>query len=289
MAEFTLSSLLISLLNGVSFGMILALVAMGLALIWGLMEIANFAHGNFYALGAYFGYSTYMMTGNFFLALAVGFLGVALSGLVVEPVLLRRMYARPPIEGLLLMYGVLLIIFDLIEMTWGSVGIPFSIPKELASYIDIGVIEYPSYRIFQIAATALLALGLWLFLRGTRIGLVIRAGVQDRQMVESLGVNVNNVFTLTFCLGVGIAGLAGVVSAPLFSLYPAMGNDILIKCFVVVILGGIGSFKGAVYSGLILGMASSISTIVWLPLADIVIYLFMAAFLLLKPGGLFGE
>jgi len=278
-----------AILNGLSIGMMLVIGALGLAMIFGLMHIANFAHGNFFALGAYMAYSVFLYTNNFYLAIPLSFLSVVVVGLILEPTLLRRLYDRPVVDSLIVMFGVLLITYDIIEMIWGSVGLPFSAPPELSGAISFGIIEYPAYRIFQISASAFVAFFFWLFLKKTEVGLLIRAGVQNREMVQALGVDIKKVFLIGFSLAVGIAGLAGVFAAPLMQVFPLMGNDIIIKIFIVVVVGGIGSFRGTVLAGLILGFASAFAALIWPPLADIVIYLLMGVIIIAKPGGILGE
>jgi branched-chain amino acid transport system permease protein len=278
-----------AVLNGFSIGMTLIVPALGLQLIFGLMRVANFAHGNFFALGAYVAFSVVLVTGNFWLAIPISAIVVAGLGAVIEPTLLRRIYDRPIAHSLIVMYGVLLLTYDLIEVTWGSVGIPFSGPPELARSLWLGIVEYPAYRIFQILASGAVAFFLWLFLKKTELGLLIRAGVQNRDMVQALGVNIKRIFLLSFCIAVGIAGIAGVLAAPLMQLFPFMGNDIIIKIFIIVVLGGIGSFRGAIVAGLTLGLSSAFAALVWPPLSEIIMYLLMGFIIIIRPGGILGE
>jgi branched-chain amino acid transport system permease protein len=278
-----------AVLNGFSIGMTLIVPALGLQLIFGLMHVANFAHGNFFALGAYVAYSVVLFTGNFWLAIPISGIVVAGLGAIIEPTLLRRIYNRPVVDSLIVMFGVLLLTYDLIEVTWGSVGIPFSGPKMLARSIGLGIVEYPAYRIFQILASGTVAFLLWLFLKKTELGLLIRAGVQNREMVQALGIKIKRIFLLSFCIAVGIAGVAGVLAAPLMQLFPFMGNDIIIKIFIIVVLGGIGSIRGAVVAGLTLGLASAFAALVWPPLSEIIMYLLMGLIIIIRPGGILGE
>ncbi|MEM2106973.1 MAG: branched-chain amino acid ABC transporter permease [Candidatus Bathyarchaeia archaeon] len=278
-----------AILNGLSIAMTLALAALGLGMIFGLMHVPNFAHGNFFALGAYVAFSITVITGNFWLAIPIGALCVALTGFLFEPVLLRRMYARPLPEILVVMFGVMLITFDVIEVIWGSVGLPVSPPPELSGAAPLLVTEYPAYRVFQIIFAGTVCIAFYIFLRRTKLGLLIRAGVQDRGMVQALGVNINRVFLAGFSIGVGMAGIGGALTAPFTQVFPLMGNDIIIKLFVVVVLGGIGSFRGTLLAALILGWASAFSALIWPPLSEIVIFFVLAFTLLVRPGGILGE
>ncbi|MBS7649931.1 MAG: branched-chain amino acid ABC transporter permease [Halobacteria archaeon] len=278
-----------AILNGLSIAMTLALVALGMGLIFGLMHVPNFAQGNFFALGAYMAFSIAVLTGNFWLAIPIGALCVALTGFLFEPVLLRRMYGRPIPDILIIMYGILLITYDTIEVIWGSVGLPVNTPPELAGAIPMALVEYPAYRMFQIVFSGIVCIVFYLFLKKTKIGLLIRAGVQDRGMVQALGININKIFLTGFCIGIGMAGLGGVIVAPFTQVFPLMGNEIIIKIFVVVVLGGIGSFRGTLLAALILGWASAFSALVWPPLSEIVIFFILGATLIARPGGILGE
>jgi len=278
-----------AILNGLSIAMTLGLAALGLGMIFGLMHVPNFAHGNFFALGAYMTFSVVMLTGNFWLAIPIGALCVALTGFLLEPVLLRRMHGRPIPEILVVMFGVLLITFDVIEVIWGSVGLPVSTPPALSGAVPLVVAEYPAYRIFQVVFAGLACIVFYIFLKRTRLGLLIRAGVQDRGMVQALGININRIFVAGFSIGIGMAGLGGVITAPFTQVFPLMGNELIIKIFVVVVLGGIGSFRGTLLAALILGWASAFSALIWPPLSEIIIFFILAFTLIVRPGGLLGE
>ena len=278
-----------AILNGLSIAMTLGLAALGLGMIFGLMHVPNFAHGNFFALGAYMTFSVVMLTGNFWLAIPIGALCVALTGFLFEPVLLRRMHGRPIPEILVIMFGVLLITFDVIEVIWGSVGLPVSTPPALSGAVPLVVAEYPAYRIFQVVFAGLACIVFYIFLKRTRLGLLIRAGVQDRGMVQALGININRIFVAGFSIGIGMAGLGGVITAPFTQVFPLMGNELIIKIFVVVVLGGIGSFRGTLLAALILGWASAFSALIWPPLSEIIIFFILAFTLIVRPGGLLGE
>jgi len=282
-------SLIIQLLNGITLGLILALVSMGLTLIFGLMGVINFAHGCFYAFGAYFSYLL-LSSG---LGSTVGFLAppiiVAFIGLLTERAMFRYIYELPMIYQLLLTFGLVLVFTQIIRIVWGLDYKRVTTPPILKGSINFGLFSYPVYRLFVLVLACATAFAVWLFLNKTNVGLNIRAGVQDRDMVSALGVNISWIFALTFALGAGVAGLAGVAAAPLFGVYPEMGMEIIIKSFVVVVVGGIGSFKGSIFAGLIVGMVSNFIVLFWPQATDVIIYVFMAIFLLVKRTGLFGE
>lgn len=292
MVEVTVSHILCQLLNGLVLGMLLALIAMGLSLIFGLLDIANFAHGVFYALGAYVGYQVIVLGGNYWIALPVVGIVVAALGLVVEP-LNRRFYGEDPAKRglftLIFAFALSLALEESIRWTWGALGKKFSPPALLDFVIDLGLFIYPAYRLFVILLGAILTIAVWLFLKKTQVGLIIRAGLQNREMVQVLGIDISKVYTLTYILGVGIAGVAGLAAAPLVGVYPAMGVEIQVPSFVVVVVGGMGSFLGSVVSGIIIGEVATLP-VIWEPrVSQVAIYVFMAIMLIAKPGGLFGE
>lgn len=278
------------LFNGIVLGMIMALIAMGLSLIFGLMNVVNFAHGMFYAIGAYLGFTIISILGaNFWVALLATPFIVGMIGAIVEKLLYSRIYELARFFQIFLSFGLVLTFTEIIRITWGVLGRPFATPVELDIIVNLGFFEYPLYRIFVIIFTAILAIGVYLFLQKTELGLLIRAGIDDREMLEGLGINLSRVYTFTFGLGTGIAGLSGVMAGPLVLVYPEMGLDIIIKCFVVVIVGGIGSFKGPIVSSLILMTLSTLTVLIFPPLSEIIIFIFMAVFLIIRPAGLFGE
>ena len=273
-------------------GCILILVALGLSIVFGLMGIINFAHGIFYMLGAYAGWLTVQLTGSFWLALLTAPAAVGLVGVLVERGILRRIYGtrNANFAGVLVTYGLAIMIPDLVRMTFGRPGKPFAVPASLAgSLFRLGAIDVHGYRMFILAVTALLLPSLWLLLNRTNLGLVIRAGTSDNLMVQLLGINVARTWTITYALGAALAALAGVITAPLVAVAPEMGGLVLIECFIVTVVGGMGSFLGAVAGGLIIGEALALTGMLYDVLADVVIYLAMALVLLLRPRGLFGQ
>lgn len=284
-------SILTQLLNGVVMGSIYALVALGLAIIFGLMGVVNFAHGAFYALGAYIAFQTLTIfpgVGFYFALLTVPIV-VGLFGVVIEPYIIRPLYDRNLIYSLLLTFGLMLAMHESIRLVWGTTPKDIGEPEYLDFTVWLGILNYPVYRLAVIVMTAVISIGIWLFLQRTNLGIVIRAATENRDMVRALGINISTVYTLVFGLGVGIAGIAGLLHAPLVSVYPEMGVNILIESFVVVVIGGLNSFKGAVFAGFLVGITSSLSFLIWPPMTDVVIFLLMAVFLIFRPQGMFGK
>ena len=285
--EISGSLILDQLVMGLAYGMILALVALGLSLIFGLMEVINFAHGAFYAFGAYLAFFVIGLIGNFWVALFIGAILVGVLGGVVERFLVRRVYVEP-VKSLLLMFGVMLALLQCIRFIWGVAYQPFSYPRELLFTISAGPITVSGYRVFIIIIAAAVSCALWLFLKKTPVGLIIRAGIQDRDMVRILGIDISRIFTLVFALGIAIGGFAGVLAAPMMGLYPEVGLEILVISFVVVVVGGMGSIRGSILSGIIIGEATSLCTLVYPPGSYVIPYIIMAIFLLTRPTGLLG-
>lgn len=273
-------------------GCILILVALGLSIVFGLMGIINFAHGIFYMLGAYAGWLTVHLTGNFWLALVMAPAAVGLVGVLVERGVLKRIYGTKNANyaGVLVTYGLAIMIPDLVRMTFGRPGKPFAVPEVLTgSLFRLGAIDVHGYRVFILGVTAVLLPAMWLLLNKTNLGLVIRAGTSDNVMVQLLGINVARTWTITYALGAALAGFAGVITAPLVAVAPEMGGLILIECFIVTVVGGMGSFVGAVVGGLLIGEVLALTGMLYDVLADVIIYLAMAVVLLVRPRGLFGE
>jgi len=273
-------------------GCILVLVALGLSIVFGLMGIINFAHGIFYMLGAYAGWLTVELTGSFWLALVVAPAAVGGIGVLVERGVLKRIYGtrNAAFAGVLVTYGLAIMIPDLVRMTFGRPGKPFAVPEALSfSLFKLGPTDVNAYRVFIVGVTAVLLPLLWLLLNKTNLGLVIRAGTSDNGMVQLLGINVARTWTTTYALGAALAAFAGVITAPLVAVAPEMGGLILIECFIVTVVGGMGSFLGAVVGGLLIGEALALTGMLYDVLADVIIYLAMGAVLLLRPRGLFGQ
>jgi branched-chain amino acid transport system permease protein len=280
--------LILQIINGLVSGMTLVLVAVGLSIIFGMLRLINFAHGVFYALGVYISYSFATWTGNFWLGLLLGFVLTGLVGLAMERGLLRRLYGQDPSYVLLLTFGMAQIIEYGIVQVWGLEGRITEMPPLLKGTVSVGFTDLSIYRLFLIAFTTVLVVLIWLFLKRTRYGIIIRAGVEHPEMVESLGINLYSIYTLGFAIGVGLAGMAGMLMTPLTQIQPLMGQSILVQSFVVVVLGGLGNFRGAVFGGLIVGEIISISSIFSAQIGNVIIFVFMAIFLLWRPQGLFG-
>jgi branched-chain amino acid transport system permease protein len=273
-------------------GCILILVALGLSIVFGLMGIINFAHGIFYMLGAYAGWLTVQLTGNFWLALVVAPLAVGLLGVLVERSVLKRTYGtrNAAFAGVLVTYGLAIMIPDLVRMVFGRPGKPFAIPLELrGTLFKLGATEVHTYRVFILVVTAVLLAALWLLLHRTNLGLVIRAGTSDNLMVQLLGIDVARTWTITYAIGVALAAFAGVMTAPLVAVAPEMGALVLIECFIVTVVGGMGTFLGVVAGGLLIGETLALTGMLYDVLADVVIYVAMALVLLVRPRGLFGQ
>ncbi len=273
-------------------GCILILVALGLSIVFGLMGIINFAHGVFYMLGAYAGWLTVHLTGSFWLALLTAPLAVGLIGILVERGVLQRTYGtkNANFAGVLVTYGLAIMIPDLVRMTFGRPGKPFAVPAALTgSLFRLGEIDVHAYRVFILGVTAVILPLLWLLLNRTNLGLVIRAGTSDNLMVQLLGINVARTWTITYALGAALAAFAGVITAPLVAVAPEMGGLVLIECFIVTVVGGMGTFLGVVAGGLLIGESLAITGMLYDVLADVVIYLAMALVLLVRPRGLFGQ
>lgn len=285
----TLATFVIQLMNGLVFSLLLFLMAAGLSIIFGLMDVVNLAHGMFYLLGGYVGLSMYRWTGNFWLALLITPLLVGALGLLLERTLLRRLYARGHLDQVLFTFGAALIGTDLMRWGWGAYVESLPPPPLLAGQVDVMGIAFPIYRLSLIGLGLLVALLLWLTLERTRIGAVVRAGVSDAQMVSALGINIQRVFAGVFAVGTALAALSGVAAAPILNLYPGLDFEILILALVVVVVGGLGTLKGAFGGSLLIGMADTFGRALLPRFSIFVIFGIMAAVLLVKPAGLFGR
>ena len=289
MIDLSLTALAAQVFTGLVLGGILVLLAVGLSLIFGLMTVVNFSHGALYMLGAYVAFTLLGLTKSFWLSLILAPLVVGMLGLLIERLLIRRLYGRSPDDPLLLTFGLSLVIVESVKLVWGKVGLTVDPPRDLAGAVNLGFMNFPVYRLFVVAVTAAVLIGLWLLLEKTNIGLVIRAGTKDPLMVRALGVDLGKIWFIVFGLGIGLAGLAGVLAGPMRGVYAEMGVEIIIECFVVVVVGGMGSLPGAVVAGLLIGEIVSLTTFFAPKLTEIVVFLVMAVVLLVRPSGLFGE
>src|SRR5437867_2228357 len=287
--DISAAALAAQVFTGLVLGGIFVLLAVGLSLIFGLMTVVNFSHGALYMLGAYFGFVLIGRTGSFLVALVLAPVLVGAFGLVVERFLIRPLYGRSPDDPLLLTFGLSLVLVEVARLIWGKIGVTLDPPPALAGAVNLGFTYFPSYRLFVIAVTAVVLVGLWLFLAKTNVGLVIRAGSRDPMMVRALGFDVGRIWFLVFGIGTGLAGLAGILAGPMRGAYAEMGVTIIIESFVVVVVGGMGSLLGAVISGLLIGQIVGLTTFFAPKLAEIVVFIFMALVLLFRPSGLLGE
>jgi branched-chain amino acid transport system permease protein len=284
-----LSTLLAQVFTGLVLGMIYVLLAIGLSLIFGLMTVVNFAHGALYMLGAYFGVFLLTYTKSFWVALIVAPLMVGALGLLMERFLIRRLYGRSPDDPLLLTFGLSLILVEGVKVFWGKIGLTLDPPRALAGAVDLGFMAFPAYRLFLIAVTVAVLVGLYFFLGRTNIGLIIRAGSRDPLMVRALGIDLGRIWLVVFGIGTALAGLAGILAGPMRGAYAEMGVTMVIESFVVIVVGGMGSLLGAVVAGLLMGQVVGLTTLFLPKAAEIMVFLVMAVVLLVRPSGLFGE
>ena len=287
MPEF--STLLAQVFTGLVLGMIYVLLAIGLSLIFGLMTVVNFAHGALFMLGAYFGVFLLTYTKSFWVALIVAPLMVGAIGLLMERFLIRRLYGRSPDDPLLLTFGLSLILVEGVKVFWGKIGLTLDPPRALSGAVDLGFMAFPAYRLFLIAVTVAVLIGLYFFLGRTNIGLIIRAGSRDPLMVRALGIDLGRIWLVVFGIGTALAGLAGILAGPMRGAYAEMGVTMVIESFVVIVVGGMGSLLGAVVAGLLIGQVVGLTTLFIPKAADIMVFVVMAVVLLVRPSGLFGE
>jgi len=281
---------LIQVLNGLQYGLLLFLVASGLTLIFGILGIINLAHGSFYMVGAYLAFSLTQRLGNFWLALAAGVVLAVALGIALEWLVMRFLYRRDHLYQVLLTYGLILIFEEARSLLWGDdvhgvqvpAGLDFSIPLT-------DTLAYQVWRLVMSAACVAIAVAMYWLIQKTRLGMTIRAGSFNREMVQSLGFDIGLLYRVVFALGVALAAFAGMLAAPVSSVYPGMGNQVLIISFVVVVIGGIGSVKGALVAALLIGLADTFGKVLVPQIAGMVVYLLMAAVLLWRPQGIFGR
>jgi branched-chain amino acid transport system permease protein len=292
-------------LNGVQLGMLLFLLAAGLTLVFGIMDLVNLAHGSLYMIGAYFAATFAAWTGSFVLAAALALIATLVVGMALEVVVMRRLYGRDHLDHVLGTFALILFFNELVRLIWGPGGLTLSLPSQMLAAVQVlpGVF-YPVYRLVIIAVTLVVAAALYVFIMRTRIGMLIRAGAVNREMVGALGVNIKLLYTLVFGLGAALAGFAGLMQAPILTVQIGMGENILILAFVVIIIGGIGSIRGALVASIFVGLVDTIGR-AFIPdmlrttvgdnaaaslgpaLSSMLIYVLMAAVLVVRPEGLF--
>jgi branched-chain amino acid transport system permease protein len=296
--------LITQLMNGLQLGLLLFLLASGLTLIFGIMDFINLSHGSFYMIGAYFCGTIVSITGSFIAGVLIGLIGVFAVGALVERFIVRQLYLKDHLDHVLVTFGLILIFDTLVHLLWGPSGMAIPLPDILNGQVSLGSLELPTYRLVIILAGLLVAAMLYFLVTRTRLGMLIRAGASNRRMVEALGININRLFLIVFALGTAMAGLAGMLIAPITEASIGMGNDIIIIALVVVIVGGIGSVKGAFYAALIIGMIDTMSRSyldqllqLMMPntyaetaapaLSAMLVYILMATVLAFRPQGLF--
>jgi branched-chain amino acid transport system permease protein len=292
-------------LNGVQLGMLLFLLAAGLTLIFGIMDLVNLAHGSLYMLGAYFAATFMEVTGSFVIGAILALIATFVAGVILEIVAIRPLYGRNHLDHVLGTFGILIFFNDLVRLIWGPAGMTISLPSEMLNAVEIiPGIYYPAYRLVIIAATLVVAALLYLTVMRTRLGMLVRAGASNREMVGALGINIKLLYTLVFGLGATLAGFAGLMQAPILMVQIGMGENIVILAFVVIIIGGVGSIRGAFVASILVGLidtigrafvpdmlrsvlsASAASTL-GPALASMLIYMLMAGILVFRPEGLF--
>jgi len=282
--------LAIQLFNGLVNGAFYALLSLGLAVIFGMMRIVNFAHGAFYMLGAFVAYVLLQQAGiGFWPSLVIAPLAIALAGMVLERLLMRRIAGVDPLFGFLLTFGLSLLIQDAMRLRFGLQGQPYATPAELAGAVSLGAVTYPTYRLFVIAFSLAVSLAVWYAIERTRLGMVVRAATERAELTRALGVDVDRWTTPVFGFGLGLAALAGVLAAPMRNVSPLMGSELIILTFAVVVIGGMGSIKGAIAAGFLVGVLSSVGAIFDPAIEGIVAFALMAVLLLVRPSGLFGS
>ena len=276
------------LINGLVFGMLLFLMSAGLSLIFGLMNVVNIAHGSFFMLGAFFGLAIMTWTGSFWAALAFSWIPAVIFGIIMERVFLRYLYNRGHLDQVLLTFGFTFVFVDAVRWVWGPDIRNLGVPPILEGAIEVAGVIMPKYRIFLILFGGMVALLLWLFLERSRVGAMVRAGVDDANTAAGLGINVPLLFASIFALGVGLAAIGGAAAGPVLGLYPGMDIEILIPAFIVVVIGGMGSLRGAFVSSIFVGLVDTFGKAYFPAYAMFIIYLLMVVVLLTRPNGLFG-
>ncbi len=289
MAEITPQLLMLQLLTGLALGAVYALLAIGLSLIFGMLTVVNFAHGAFFMVGAFLGVYFLTVTGSFWFSLVLTPIAVGAIGLLCERFLVRPLYGRGIDYPLLLTFGLSYVLIEAMRVVFGIDGLPTSTPAELRGVVNVGFGMFPLYRLFLIAATAVIVVALWLFIEKTRFGLIIRAGSRDNEIVRVLGIDISKIWLLVFGLGTAIAGLSGLLAAPTRAVNPEMGIPVLAESFVVTVVGGMGSLVGAVVAGLLVGVVFSMTSLFAPEYAELSIFVLMAVVLLVRPQGLFGK
>lgn len=276
--------------NGLVSGAFLALLALGLSVIFGMLGVVNFAHGAFYMLGAFGAYILYADLGvNFWVALLGVPLVLAAAGMALERAFIHRLAGLDPLYNFLLTFGLTLVLQDVMRRQYGIASQPYPAPPAIPSSVGLGLFDYPGYQVFVLAASAVVCLVVWLVLTRTRVGMVVRAATERPELTRALGINVGLWVTPVFGFGIALAGVAGVLAAPMRAINPLMGADLIITVFAVVVIGGLGSVLGSVVAGFAIGVASALSNLYTPALSQTLVFILMAAVLLWRPAGLLGR
>ena len=284
-----METVLIQVFNGLISGAFYALLSLGLAIIFGMLRVVNFMHGVLYMLGAFAAYLLGVQLGvSFWWALIIAPLAVAAVGFALERTLLRWLYNLDILYNLLLTFGLTLAIQDAMRLRFGVQGVAYSIPAQLRGAVPIGFMFFPTYRLFVLGFSVLICLGVWWLIERTRAGMIIRASTENPVLTRALGVDVDRWIPLVFAFGVALAGLAGVLAAPMRNISPLMGEDLIITTFAIVVIGGMGSIFGSVVTGFLVGVISALGAVYYPPAANTLVFVLMAFVLLLRPSGLFG-
>jgi branched-chain amino acid transport system permease protein len=285
---FTWANLVSQMFNGLVLGALLALISSGLTIIYGTLGVLNLAHGAMFMVGGYAGYLVFEGTGSFPLAILGGALFVMILGVAIERLIIRHFYDRPPEDQMLVTFGLAICLVELVRFLFGSLSKSVPPPAWGQGVTQLGFMLYPTYRLAVVGIVALALGALYVVLYRTRLGMIVRAGIEDAVMVDSLGINVFRIFMVVFGIGAMAAGFAGIVNAPVVSLSPDMGEAILVQTFVVVVIGGVGSFPGAILGGLIAGQILSITSMINPGYSYVMLFAAMTLVLLVRPRGLFG-
>jgi branched-chain amino acid transport system permease protein len=274
--------------NGLVLGALLALISSGLTIIYGTLGVLNLAHGAMFMMGGYAGFFAFQATGSYLVAVVSGALFVMIVGVIIERVIIRHFYSRPNEDQLLVTFGLAIVFVELVRFCFGSLSRSVPPPPWAMGVTPLGFMLYPTYRLVVVGIVAVALLALYIVLYRTRLGMIVRAGIEDSTMVDSLGINVFRVFMIVFGIGAMAAGFAGIVNAPVVSLTPEVGEMILVQTFVVVVIGGVGSFPGAILGGLIAGQILSITSMINPGYAYVMLFAAMTLVLVLRPSGLMG-
>ena len=276
------------LISGLTSGVLLTLIAIGIALTFGLLKVVNLSHAAIYTLGAYIGFTTFKICGNFWIALVLGALIAGVVGVLFERFCISKVYEYP-VLGFLITFALMMGLTQTIRLIWGPGNQLAPQPAYLMKVVYLGFVPISSYRLFAIFVGIVIMVGMWFFISKTNIGLIVRASLDNKDMVNAFGINSSLIFTFVFGLGSAIAGICGVLGSPIFGLYPDVGGQMLILCFVVVVMGGLGSIRGAMLAGPIIGVVISFTALISAGFSSAVIFILMAAILLTRPTGFFGD